>query len=60
MICFRDMTFCPFYDDCALASQCHRPLTPEVVAAAHKWWGSDKAPIAQFVDKPKCHTVRID
>lgn len=55
MICYRDMTFCPHYRDCADAGTCHRPLTPEVVAAAHQWWGKEGAPIAQFTDKPSCH-----
>ena len=58
MICYRDMTFCPFYTDCVRAKDCARPLTPEVIAAANKWWeGIDsEVPIAVFVDKPGCHT----
>ena len=52
---FRDMTFCPFFSDCAKAGSCHRPLTPKVIADAHKWWGSDAAPILVFTEKPPCH-----
>jgi hypothetical protein len=55
MICYRDMTFCDHWRDCAAASTCHRPLTPEVAAAARKWWGADDAPIAVFVERPQCH-----
>lgn len=55
MICYRDMTFCPFYSDCAKAKDCHRPLTQEVKAAADKWWGEEGAPIAIFSEKPVCH-----
>jgi hypothetical protein len=43
MICFRDMTFCTAA--CA-DTQCHRRLTPDVKAAARRWWGGDDAPIA--------------
>ena len=56
MISFRDMTFCPFYEDCEKASDCHRPLTPEIQAAARAWWIDDDPPIAQFANPPKCHT----
>lgn len=59
MICYRDMTFCPFYSDCAKAKDCHRPLTPEVKAAADKWWGKEGAPIARWAAKPECHETNI-
>jgi len=58
MMCFRDMTFCPFWRDCTAVGECSRPLTDEVVAAARRWWGKDGAPIAQFVEKPACHVAR--
>lgn len=54
-MCFRDMTFCTFYKDCANAGTCHRPLTPEVSQAAEKRWGGKDAPIAQFISQPACH-----
>ena len=54
MLCYRDMTFCTFYEDCKQAEKCPRPLTPEVIKQAAEWWGRDDAPIAQFVDKPNC------
>jgi hypothetical protein len=58
MIGFRDMTFCDHWRDCAKAAKCHRPLTPEVEAAARRWWGKDSAPIAVFTDKPGCHEAQ--
>ena len=54
VICYRDMTFCPYYEGCKNAHDCNRALTPEVREAARKWWGSDEAPIAVFTDKPNC------
>lgn len=57
MICFRDRTFCRFYEDCEVAVQgmCDRPLTTEVELDAIEWWGGDDAPIAEFSEKPQCH-----
>ena len=55
MICFRDMTFCEHWLDCALAPNCRRPLTDEVKQAADRWWGKPGAPIAVWTEKPKCH-----
>lgn len=55
MMCYRDMTFCPYWEDCAGAATCHRPLTPEVQLEAEKWWGSEDAPIAVFAEPPSCY-----
>jgi hypothetical protein len=55
MICYKDMTFCKHYKDCAIAYKCHRPLTPEVQADADKWWKGEGAPIAIFMEQPSCH-----
>lgn len=52
---FRDMTFCPYWENCTKAESCHRPLTPEVVISAREWWGGDGAPIAMYAEKPECH-----
>lgn len=59
MICYRDMTFCPFHADCGKAPDCSRPLTKEVEAKAREWWGKDGAPIAQYTEKPPCHEPAI-
>jgi hypothetical protein len=56
MICYRDMTFCPFYQNCQKSETCHRPLLEDVRLKAREWWGSDNAPIAVFGEKPTCHT----
>jgi hypothetical protein len=54
MICYKDMTFCPFHTTCKHSKTCPRALTDKVQAAAEEWWGSASAPIAQFAEKPKC------
>jgi len=51
MICYRDMTFCTFYKDCANATDCERKLTPEIAEAAEEFG----LPIAQFTAPPQCH-----
>ena len=59
MICYRDMTFCTFWEDCTSSPQCSRPLTPDVQVSADKWWEEwkvdRKTPICTFVDQPSCH-----
>ncbi len=56
MICYRDMTFCTFYETCADAEGCSRALTPEVIKAAEAWWDGDGGlPIATFMSKPRCY-----
>jgi hypothetical protein len=49
-LCYRDMTFCPYWRDCADAAECHRPLTDEVAEAAKRFG----LPISQFSQKPPC------
>jgi len=53
MICYRDITFCTFYETCK--EPCYRALTPDVIAAAELWWGSEDVPIATFMEKPECY-----
>ena len=60
MMCYRDMTFCPFYADCQHAATCRRALTPAVHEAAARWWGKPGAPIAVFTEQPECHTPTKD
>jgi hypothetical protein len=54
MICYRDMTFCPFWRDCAKGETCPRALTDEVRESARKWLGKDHSPISQYVSEPHC------
>lgn len=42
MLCYRDTTFC-VSENC----KCGRKLTPEIIAAAERWWGKPGAPIAK-------------
>lgn len=60
MMCYRDMTFCKHWENCAKAQACPRPLTPDVLADAEEWWGKPDAPIAVFVDQPDCHEEVTD
>lgn len=54
MICYRDITFCGFWENCSKGEGCSRVLTEEVIAAAEKWRGSENAPICQYVEEPDC------
>ena len=42
MIGFRDQTYCV---SPGCENKCGRKLTPEVVDAARKWWGTKEAPL---------------
>lgn len=54
MMCYKDRTWCSFYEDCKHV-ECKIRLTHEVKQAAEKWWGSgDGAPISVYVSKPDC------
>ena len=53
MMCYKDMTFCPYYKDCKDADKCQRPLTEKVKQDAERWMKD--APICQFAGKPECH-----
>ena len=55
MICYRDMTFCTYYEGCKHVDTCSRPLTPEVKKAAEEWWGGSDGPIAVFLNQPLCY-----
>jgi len=50
MMCYRDITYCGFYEDCANGGPCPRALTQEVLNYAEKYgfW------ISQFIHKPRC------
>lgn len=49
MMCYKDITFCPFYTECRDGENCPRKLTEEVQRAAD----AIKLPTAQFVGRPK-------
>ena len=50
MLCYKDMTFCEFYTDCAKGKKCHRALTPKIAQDAKNFG----LPTSRFVDKPEC------
>lgn len=50
MICFRDRTFCPFYEDCAVAASCDRVLTQKDIDEASEAGLS----IGYYAEKPGC------
>lgn len=60
MIGYRDRTFCPYWESCAKGRTCDRALTPEVKAAAERWWGNPGAPISQFWGVPECYEAKKD
>ena len=37
MICYRDITFCEAYKECADGEGCPKALTQDVIDAANKW-----------------------
>jgi hypothetical protein len=52
MFCYKDRTFCPFYQECKDGSTCKDALTPEVKKAANKWMAN--APISVWISHPNC------
>jgi hypothetical protein len=54
MICYRDRTFCQYYETCKNGKECDRSLTTKVIDDAEQWWGSKDAPICVFGEKPDC------
>lgn len=55
MMCYKDMTFCPYHDTCQSGPTCYRALTDKVREGAEKWWGGDDYPIALFSSPPTCY-----
>ena len=54
-MCYRDMTFCTFWEKCKDNKKCGRALTDKIKEDADKWWGTKgEAPICTYVDKPEC------
>ena len=54
MLCYRDMTFCPYYKNCKNGKVCDRALNVDVIENAKKWWENDDVPICQYSKKPDC------
>lgn len=50
MLCYKDMVFCPFNENCRSADSCGRALTHEVRKRAH----TVGLPISQYMLEPSC------
>ena len=51
MLCYRDMTFCPFWETCKNGSECYRALTADVSAKAIEF----NMGISQYCEQPECY-----
>ena len=51
MTTYKDMTFCGFNKDCAIAKDCFRALTDEHRMKAK----AQNLPICEFMTQPTCH-----
>lgn len=52
MLCYRDITFCPFHDTCKVGSICGRAYTDTVKKLAEEWLKNP--PVALYGEKPPC------
>jgi hypothetical protein len=50
MMCYRDMTFCPFWQECIRGHNCERALTKTVEHRA----ALAKLEICRWTEKPEC------
>ena len=50
MICYKDRTFCRFYEECKDGSTCSRALTTDIIKNAEE----SKLPVSQYAEKPEC------
>lgn len=51
MMCYKDRTFCEFYENCKYADECGYKLTPEVILKAEQLG----LYISRYVEKPSCY-----
>ena len=49
-ISYRDMTFCPYWDECKDGGTCGRASTPEVERKADE----SGLPICWYAERPEC------
>lgn len=52
MMCYRDITFCPFHNTCKVGSICGRAYTDQVKKLAEEWMKNP--PVALYGEKPPC------
>lgn len=58
-MCYRDRTYCPFWESCVEGKECPRALTSEIIEGANKFGkecGMDGGfPISRFANYPDCY-----
>lgn len=52
MMCYRDMTFCRYYNTCVEGDNCERAMTQEVIDDADR----HNMLISEFAEKPECYS----
>ena len=50
MLCYKDKTFCTYYETCAASEECTRKATPELLDEALAFG----LPVAVYGEKPSC------
>jgi hypothetical protein len=50
MITYKDMTFCPFWEECRDGPECPRALTKDIYQRAE----AIGLPVSRFVTEPEC------
>lgn len=54
MLCYRDMTFCNYHEQCLSGKDCPRALTEDVMRGAE----AHKLHISVFADHPWCYEAK--
>jgi len=54
MMCYKDMTFCTFYDECEAGEECKHGLTETIKLDAQR----AGLLISAYVDRPDCFKAR--
>ena len=55
MMCYKDKTFCPFYEDCGKGKNCKDAMTEKIINDAETFG----LPISRWLDPPKCYKEKI-
>lgn len=53
MICYKDMTFCPYFRECIDGDECFRALHDDIIQECTRLGLS----ISQFIEKPECFNI---
>ena len=55
MICYKDKTFCSYWETCLMGLNCDRALTEQVKKEAEVWWEKKNPPIVRYLGAPPCY-----